>query len=109
MDDVKNPSHYEGATVDCMTSMASMLEAGHVIHTGEDADGTMPAAGVYWWGCIFKYVWRWSRKNGLKDLLKARQCIDYLIGEVYGPEALKPRKQVGISAPEWIGKDDTKA
>lgn len=36
----------------------------------------------YWWGCAFKYLWRWSRKNGTEDLRKCRQCIDFLIEEV---------------------------
>lgn len=87
-DEVRNPSHYDGAGVDCMTAMASMLNAGVNLDTGEGIDCAVTPAGLYWWGCAFKYVWRWSRKNGLKDLLKARQCIDYLVGEVYGPDAL---------------------
>lgn len=87
-DEVKHPSHYDGATVDAMTAMASMLNAGVNLDTGEGIDGSITPAGLYWWGCAFKYIWRFSRKNGLQDLMKARQCIDYLIGEVYGPYAL---------------------
>lgn len=31
---------------------------------------------------IFKYIWRWKKKNGLEDLLKARNYLDDLISEV---------------------------
>lgn len=88
-DEVKHPSHYDGATVDCMTAMASMLNSGVNLDTGEGIDGCVTPAGMYWWGCAFKYIFRWSRKGGLKDLRKAKQCIDYLIGEVYGPYAVE--------------------
>lgn len=40
------------------------------------------APEAYWWGCVFKYLWRWPLKNGLQDLRKARQCLDYLIDVV---------------------------
>lgn len=37
---------------------------------------------LYWWGCAFKYLWRWVRKNGVQDLKKCKQCIDFLIEEI---------------------------
>lgn len=85
-DEVRNPGHYEGATVDCMTAMASLLDY-QPEHTPEGRYVT--GAALYWLGCTFKYVWRAFRKNGLKDLLKARQCLEYLIGELYGPDGLE--------------------
>lgn len=85
-DDVRNPSHYDGATVDAMTAMASCLNATTSPRTSDGA--TVTPAAHYWHGCAMKYLWRWVRKNGLQDLLKARQCIDYLVCEVYGPDAL---------------------
>lgn len=30
-------------------------------------------------GNVIKYVTRWQQKNGVQDLLKARQYIDFLI------------------------------
>jgi len=30
-------------------------------------------------GCIIKYVYRWRKKDGLKDLRKAKDCLDRLI------------------------------
>ena len=71
-DDVKRPFHYEGdGKISCMDAMKSMMHA---------IDATPPM--IYWWGCAFKYLWRWPHKNEVQDLKKARQCIDYLIKEV---------------------------
>lgn len=33
-------------------------------------------------GIECKYLWRWSRKNGIEDLRKAKQCIDFMIEEI---------------------------
>lgn len=38
--------------------------------TGADANDTATA---------IKYLWRWKEKNGVKDLIKARTYIDFLI------------------------------
>lgn len=40
------------------------------------------ASDIYWLGCAFKYLWRFDRKNGVEDLRKCRQCIDFPIEEV---------------------------
>ena len=32
-------------------------------------------------GNIIKYISRWRKKNGLEDLLKARDYLNYLINE----------------------------
>lgn len=85
-DAIKNPSHYDGATVDCMTAMTSALDY-QPEHTPEGRYVT--GAALYWMGCAFKYLWRWARKNGLQDLLKARQCIEYLVAEEYGPDGVE--------------------
>lgn len=31
---------------------------------------------------VFKYIWRWKKKNGLEDLKKAKNYLDHLINEV---------------------------
>ena len=70
-DEVKRPFHYEGnGKVTCKDAMDSMT------HNTE-----LPANIGYWWCCALKYLWRWFWKNGVNDLLKAKQCIDYLIIE----------------------------
>ena len=75
MDDmVKAPAHYRGdGEVECKRSVRSMMFPADV----------SPLVS-YWWGCTFKYLWRWSRKNGTEDLRKCRQCIEFLIEEVDG-------------------------
>lgn len=69
MNDVTDPAHYAGdGEVDCARALRSMM----------DGCGIEPMLG-YWWGCIFKYVWRWPKKNGIEDLRKARECLDRMI------------------------------
>lgn len=86
-DPVKAPAHYAGdGKIACMDAMRSML-------TGYQRSGVSslrmegsPLEASYWATCAFKYVWRWPCKNGLQDLEKARQCIEYAI------DALRPKK-----------------
>jgi hypothetical protein len=68
-DPVKAPAHYAGDGVTtCKVALRSMMK--HTPVRGESS---------YWWGCVFKYVWRWPLKNGLQDLKKARESLDILI------------------------------
>ena len=68
---VSHPRHYMGHTgIECMDALRSMI--------GRDG------MECYWEGCAFKYLWRWRAKNGVEDLKKARQCIDYLVAEADG-------------------------
>ena len=72
-DNVKNPKHYAGdGKITCMDAMTSMTH-------GLSFDPTV----AYWWLTAFKYLWRWPRKGGLKDLEKCKQSIDYLIDARY--------------------------
>lgn len=71
---VAHPDHYAGdGKIECMDAMRSMM-------SGEQY--ALPPSAAYWWGCAFKYLWRWRRKNGLQDLQKCQQCIGYLIDEI---------------------------
>lgn len=70
-DNVSSPIHYQGdGKTECMKAMRSMV-----------SKAKLSAMQFYWWGCAFKYLWRWPHKNGIEDLNKCRQCIDYLIEE----------------------------
>ena len=72
--DISRPIHYAGnGEVECMDALESMMSV---------APAWMSAETAYWWGCVFKYLWRWPHKNRMKDLLKARQCFQYLIKSV---------------------------
>lgn len=71
---VSMPKHYMGnGVIEAMDAMESMM-------TGAEAN--VPSISCYWWGCAFKYLWRWPHKNGKEDLLKAKQCIDYLLASL---------------------------
>lgn len=73
---VEHPDHYAGdGQIECMGAMRSMMSGDQY---------ALPAQSAYWWGCAFKYLWRWRRKNGVQDLQKCKQCIDYLIAETEG-------------------------
>ena len=70
-DAVAHPRHYMGHTgIECMDALRSMVGREGMVN--------------YWEGCAFKYLWRWKTKNGVEDLEKARQCLDYLISEAGG-------------------------
>lgn len=76
-DPVTAPIHYSGdGKTDCMKAMRSMMTY-----------ALLPLIQAYWWGNAMKYLWRWPHKNGIQDLRKCRQCLDYLIREVNDEEA----------------------
>ena len=64
MDKVNNPAHYEG-NIECIEAIKSSM-------SNEAFKG-------YLKGNIQKYVWRFDRKNGKEDLLKAEWYLKKLI------------------------------
>jgi hypothetical protein len=70
-DNVSHPAHYTGGGIEAKDALKAAM----------DGSELSPMAS-YWWGCAFKYLWRWTSKNGIEDLRKCRQCIDFLIEEV---------------------------
>lgn len=66
MDSVQNPSHYNQGKVECIDAIESAV-------TGLDG------MDAVYTGNIIKYMFRWKHKNGLEDLKKARQYLDWLI------------------------------
>lgn len=75
---VSHPNHYQSK---------SGLEVIDVIRAfTEDCDGIEG----YYTGNILKYMCRWKKKNGLEDLQKARQYLDWLI-EMKEPSGNHPR------------------
>lgn len=71
--DVSYPVHYRGdGSITCMDAIASMMAP-------EEAAILVTPNEAYWWGCAFKYVWRWPLKNGTKDIEKAIQCLQYIL------------------------------
>ena len=70
-DPVKAPAHYAGnGEIECKDALSSMFY-------GADSNLLGPLA-FDWYGCAFKYVWRFSRKNGVQDIDKAIECLTEL-------------------------------
>lgn len=75
-DPVSSPMHYAGdGRIECKDALSSMLSVARVT-----------AKQAYWWGCAFKYLWRWPLKNGVEDLRKAEECLTLLIAEAEDDE-----------------------
>lgn len=66
--------HYRGdGYVTCGIAMESMTA---------DAKSVRPME-LWWWLCAAKYLWRWPYKGqAVRDLEKARDCIDKLLNEM---------------------------
>ncbi len=65
MKNVKHPSHYnQDQSIECIEAIKASL------------GDAFPA---YCKGNVMKYLWRYKYKNGLEDLQKARQYLDWLI------------------------------
>lgn len=83
---VKEPRHYAGnGKISCMDAMKSMV-----------SKVSLSSMQVYWWGCAFKYLWRWPLKNGKQDIDKCIRCLEYLKKELEG------EKNDGVVS-EYIG------
>lgn len=66
---VSSPKHYAGnGVIECKDALRSMLSA----------DAQLDSETIYWWGCSLKYLWRWPLKNGIEDIDKAIQCLQYM-------------------------------
>lgn len=64
-DDVNHPDHYCHGNVECIDAIEAAL--GHEGFVG------------YCIGNVLKYVWRYRRKGGVKDLQKAQWYLDRVV------------------------------
>ena len=68
-DPVNSPEHYQGEDgIECIDAIRAAL-------TPEEFRG-------YCKGNIFKYLWRYERKNGVEDVRKSRWYLERLIEEL---------------------------
>ena len=67
-DSINSPSHYADSTIECIDAMEAMM-------TPEQFIG-------YLRGNVFKYQWRYEKKNGIEDLKKAQWYLDKLTVKV---------------------------
>lgn len=79
-DPVKAPSHYAGDGIECKEAMRSMMSGTYCYVADREnySHENIPPSAFYWWGCAFKYIWRWNRKNGVQDIDKAIECLTEL-------------------------------
>lgn len=68
-DPVNHPAHYTAGKIECIDAI-------------EAATTGLTGGVAYCTGAAIKYLWRWSRKNGVEDLKKARWYINRLIEEL---------------------------
>lgn len=74
-DNVNHPNHYCGSgNIECIDAIKECVVDLHGIAS-------------LCIGNVLKYIWRFSRKNGLEDLQKARWYLDRAIKEIYGEES----------------------
>ena len=67
-DIINSPGHYADSTIECIDAMQAMM-------TPEQFIG-------YLRGNVFKYQWRYEKKNGIEDLKKAQWYLDKLVSKV---------------------------
>lgn len=73
-DIINSPGHYADSTIECIDAMEAMM-------TPEQFIG-------YLRGNVFKYQWRYEKKNGIEDLKKAQWYLDKLTVKVAEKNAL---------------------
>lgn len=72
-DPASAPRHYRRGGLECRDVERALLS---------DTDVSGPAALM--WMDALEYLFRWDLKGGAADLVKARSCIDGLLGEIAG-------------------------
>lgn len=68
-DNISNPAHYSARLGHECKDVIRIFTTGN---EGVEA---------YYLGNILKYLWRYKDKNGIEDLKKAKQYIDFLMEE----------------------------
>lgn len=85
-DAVASPAHYMSGGIEAKDALKAVMgcaqECFMDVIDGKPYYKALTPMAFYWWGCAFKYLWRWTSKNGIEDLRKCRQCIEFLIEEV---------------------------
>lgn len=64
-DAVKHPSHYIRNGLECIDAIKAAVEG-------------LNGFEGYCIGNVIKYSWRWKEKNGVEDIRKAKQYLEFL-------------------------------
>lgn len=65
-DNINHPKHYQGDTYECIDVLKDVLK-------------DLKGFEAFCIGNVFKYIWRYKRKNGLEDLNKANWYLNCVI------------------------------
>lgn len=68
VDNVNHPQHYCRGGMECIDAIKALCEG-------------LEGKEAYYAGNVLKYIWRFKFKNGVEDLKKARQYLEWLIEE----------------------------
>lgn len=93
-DEVARPSHYCHGGMEAKEVIAAFL-----------ADAKLGPASAWWWGNAIKYLLRWPYKGltaseRLRDLAKARECIDQLEARYRAEDAAARRRAAEMAGGE---------
>lgn len=90
-DSVSHPGHYAGdGAIECMDAMRSMMSGDQY---------ALPPQAAYWWGCAFKYLWRWRRKGGVyeKHFVGLNETTTYVVRDLSGVDVESFRYKLYIN------------
>ena len=65
-DKIHHPNHYQTRSYECWKVEEELVEG-------------MQGIDAHIFCSMFEYIWRFSKKNGVEDLKKARENLDHLI------------------------------
>ena len=71
-DRVQQPNHYTFGSVECIEALRACMST--------------EAFCGFCKGNVLKYLWRYEHKNGIEDLKKARQYLNWMIQKLEGAE-----------------------
>jgi hypothetical protein len=91
MADNINPEHYRGR-IECIEAIEQVTKDLVGIEATDTAN-------------VIKYMWRWKKKNGVEDLLKAHWYLQHLIQHISEDEELKISMEE-FMAEKILSEDD---
>ena len=83
-DVVKKPKHYElfNGSMQVLELIVDRVKALHEATHYTTVAVNSNASIYYYYGNVIKYTMRWFHKDGVQDLKKARQYLDYMIDSI---------------------------
>lgn len=63
-DNVSHPAHYTGGGIEAKDALKAVMGCAQEcfidVIDGKPFYKTLTPMAFYWWGCAFKYLWRWT-------------------------------------------------